>query len=219
MIKRKSFLKNLLVFAICEAIVLVLNLPFGIDALIQSLTFGAFYSVLVMLVGDALYKLLEAREELTWEYWVAAGLTVLADGFFLTASMTTEVGPMWTWLGITLAAAATCAVMWKFGYQRSTRTPEEVLNDWWEILQKKLKTGFTQAEVQELLKEHLRYRLVGDTLDGALDLSTPLAEVEGYLYSYDELNAEYKKHGTDSLLTILTDTEDYLKKLSLTVED
>jgi len=140
------------------------------------------------MLEDLWYKMLNKRDLLTWEYFVGLVIVLLSIITFLWASESVTNGEMFVRLGLT-AFLCTLGYFWfSIYWKRSISDIEKAEKETWERAKKKIKKA-DKDKAEKILNHSLRYRLVGDTLDGGIDLERPLSIIDDQIMTYEELCA------------------------------
>lgn len=214
-----SFKKNL--FTVILAIVLVLLGCWlvGIErsAIIDGMTLVIATMVMTLLIEDFWRKALTAKELLTWQYFIGALIISGSVMAWLWSSESTTTQEMAVRLTATFLSGGLGGIWMAIPYRRSVE-PEEEREEArvdkfqareekkWLKWSEKIKKA-TPEDALTYLGSHLRFGLAGNTIDGTLDFTRPLAVVDEKVLTYDEM----VKAGVSASQT--NQVKDYLKAL------
>lgn len=199
----KTFIKNALVVIISLALTVVLASLAGVAAyeLLWGLTLMLAYGVIVLVLEDLGRKVFTAKEDLTWQYFVGVLLILISVALYLWMAGS-EV-----WLdlfcrGAVFAGACVITGLWfHFCYRGSLMSPQEkeerVLARAKSAIERVKDKEGAHEEAASILYNNLRYRLVGDSLDGDIDIEAPLAVYNDTPMTYVELMAAAEKSDAD----------------------
>lgn len=201
--KKYSFFKNVVVVIISLALTVVMASFAGVSAyeLLWGLTLMLAYGVVLLVLEDVARKFFTAKEDLTWQYFV--GLLLI----FITVALYLWMASSEVWLDFFYSAAVfafactICGLWMHFCYSGSLLSPEEkekrvLARTKAAVGRIKDKEG-AHEEAASILYNNLRYRLVGDSLDGDIDLEAPLAVYDDTPMTYVELMAAAEKSDAD----------------------
>ena len=188
----KTFIKNALVVIISLALTVVLASLAGVAAyeLLWGLTLMLAYGVIVLVLEDLGRKVFTAKEDLTWQYFVGVLLILISVWLDLFCR------------GAVFAGACVITGLWfHFCYRGSLMSPQEkeerVLARAKSAIERVKDKEGAHEEAASILYNNLRYRLVGDSLDGDIDLEAPLAVYDDTPMTYVELMAAAEKSDAD----------------------
>lgn len=213
-----TFKKNL--FTIIVAIVLVLlgtwlvNIPR--DVIVNGMTLVIATMIMTLMLEDFWRKMMHDSALVTWQYVLGmlfVGGSVLG---WLWASESITTKEMVIRLGVTFLGAAASGFIFYGPYkvsvgegpdseQRQDAAQRKLSKQWARWKNKIAKSNPVDAHT--LLRDRLRWFIVGDTIDGDLDYNRPFGLVDGVPCTYNELRSV----GYDE--TKLDEIDRYLKTL------
>jgi hypothetical protein len=208
-----TFKKNL--FTLLAAVFLAVTgawlVGIGTAEIVSGLTLVIPTVVMALLIEDLFRKLLGAREKLTWQYFLGEVFVIASVLMFLYASKSITVKEMAIRLIATFLLGV-CGILWfNVLYKRSIESDEERLQETWAKYRAKVRAAGA-TEGYKVLACTLRYHLVGDTLDGALDFDKPLAEYGEQLMTLEELIGA-TDDGSGIQQIAVDEATNYIKKL------
>lgn len=184
-----SFKKNLLVLltamliALAGAYLVRLNR----STIVDGITFAIPIVAMSLILEDFYRKLFTDKMKITWEYPVGALLVFAAILSFFWAAESVTNKDMLVRLG-TCTFLCIMGIIWLFiPYKNSILSFEESESRRWERNKKRISKASTAEEKTSILFQTLRYRLIGDSLDGDLDFERPLAVYSEQCMTYMEL--------------------------------
>lgn len=127
-VKKTSFVRNLLVLVSSLIIGAVFNLPFGWGAVLDFVSQMMVFTVITIMVGDVVYKLMFDRDAVIWQYWVGVSFILGADFCFLGASKSVTFKAMWLWLACMFVVAIAAGLWWAIVY-KTAMTPLPVKDE------------------------------------------------------------------------------------------
>lgn len=211
----KTFLKNLFVLlsAVFLAVIGALLMHIKAAVIIDGMTLVVPTIIAALAIEDFYRKLLENRELLTWQYFFGDLLVAGAVLCWFWASTSISVKQMIIRLVATFLSSVLGYFWFKFGYYPSTQTTKDKEQQRWEKYRKKIIEEGGRDDRFRLVSSVLRFRLVGDTLAGALDFDRPIGIYQEQALTYEELLAA-EEDETGSLPVIQAAAHEYLAKLA-----
>ena len=173
-----TFRKNFLALCCATLMLIIGSYLVGVarDVFVAGMTMWLAGSSATLVFEDFFRKLEKENEKITWQYVFGCFLVFLAIGAFLWASESVILRENIIRLGI----AVFFGVMDK----------EQSYSESWYKIAKKIEKAKTYEEKFDLVAKHLRYRLVGDSLSGVLDLDRPLAYFNESYMTINEVAGE-----------------------------
>lgn len=213
-----TFKKNLFVLlsSVFLAVIGALLVGIEFDVLISGLTLVIPTVVMALLIEDLWRKLLGAREKLTWQYFIGEAFIIGSVLTFFWASKSDSVKSCLLRLLSVFLFGVLGGIWTKFIYRPSTQTYEERAQESWAKFRRKAKKS-TKEEGTKLLNNSLRFRLVGDNLDGDLDFERPLGIFNEQCMTYEELCGS-DDDGTGNLGTVQRAAYEYIQALVSSLE-
>jgi len=191
-----TFKKNISVVVGVIVLVLIgfylIGLPWSL--MLGGITFLIPATALTLLLEDFWRKWYEARDKLTWQYSVGAGIIVLSIISFLWAAESETTIEMVVRLGLTIFLGVVGGYWFHSKYKESISDFETQEREKWEKAKKRVARAKTKEAAAASLNKTLRFRLVGNSVDGDLDFSRPLALYKDYPMTYEELMAINDDH-------------------------
>lgn len=208
-----TFKKNLftLVTAVFLAVMGAWLVGIGVAEIISGLTLVIPTIVMALLIEDLFRKLLGAREKLTWQYFLGDLFVIGSILVWFYASKSVTVKEMVVRLISVFLLGLLGGVWFKFIYRDSIAEDGEKEQARWAKYRAKV-TAAGATEGYKVLACTLRYRVVGDSLNGALDLDRPLALYSEQLMTLEELIGA-ADDGSGNHQIVLDDATNYIKKL------
>lgn len=204
---KRTLYETLEVFGITLFFYAVINYITGAEwyEIINVISESIVLIAATLIVDDICFKWHNYRKLLLWQYWVGVAIELVAIGAFLFARNSS------TWpeliIGLSICILSIVGVLiWDFQVYNIVVFPPALENKLWKKERKSFR-GYTDEKLMEVLSEKLRFKLVGDNLQGDIDFDNPFVDT---LFSYDEM----KKTETDTVL--LNEVESYLKLLVTT---
>lgn len=204
---KRTLYETLEVFGITLFFYAVINYITGAEwyEIINVISESIVLIAATLIVDDICFKWHNYRKLLLWQYWVGVAIELVAIGAFLFARNSN------TWpeliIGLSICILSIVGVLiWDFQVYNIVVFPPALENKLWKKERKSFR-GYTDEKLMEVLSEKLRFKLVGDNLQGDIDFDNPFVDT---LFSYDEM----KKTETDTVL--LNEVESYLKLLVTT---
>lgn len=185
-----AFRKNLLVLITSVIVVAIVALLVKMPLLtvVDGLTLVIPTVIFAIALEDLWRKMLKAREALTWQYFVIDLLVGLDIVAFFWASQAVSFFSLLIRLGTTVGLAVLASVWARYAYKPSVQSVEEREAEKWVKYRKKV-LRLSATDAKRILNHILRYRLIGDSLEGELDLDRPLAVYNDELMTHDEILA------------------------------
>jgi len=187
--KSKTFLKNLFVMASAFVIIIsalyLFRTPWAVAVI--AITYGIAFCALVVLLEDAWRKITDEGEKLSWQYFVGVVMVIGSIVAFLWASESKENLDMILRLSLAVFLGGLGGFWFHGPYARSLCDGEELEQQKWKRVQKKLDKAKTADTARAIIYKSLRYRLVGDNCNNSLNSGSPLAEYQDKFLTYNEL--------------------------------
>lgn len=183
---KKNLLSVLTALALVSLAAWLVRLP--IVTSLDLLTLVLPTTVLALAIEDMWRKALCqcSRQSLTWQYYVMIALIPICIIAWFWAYKAVTVASMLIRLGVTLGLVALDLAWHKGIYKKSILTAAQKAQHAWAKYRRKLAT-WDKEHVSSFLSEWLRYRLIGNSLDGDLDISIPLCSIDGRAMTLKEL--------------------------------
>lgn len=210
-----TFRKNLFVLLSSVFLATVGALLVGVESqnLLEGLTLVIPTVAMALLIEDLWRKLLTDREKLTWQYFLGE-LFVIGSGLtWFWASMSTNMKEMVYRLIAVFLLGILGGVWFKLVYHNSVQTFEEKEQEKWAKLRPKIKAS-SKEEGVKILAYNLRYHLVGDCLDGILEIEKPLAFYNEQFMTFEEIYGA-TDDGTGNLQAAQSAATEYLQILTM----
>jgi hypothetical protein len=210
-----SFKKNLLSLVTVILLVFICAFLAKLDTydLVVGLTFGVAFGITFLSVEDLWRKVFSDKKLITWQYSLGVVIVLTSVFAFFMASQGTTFLEVAMWLGAVFSIAVLGSVWFNTKYKKSITNPEELYQNHWHKISKKAKK-FSQEEAKKLLYNTLRYHIIGDTLDGDMDITRPLVEKNGKHLTYAELSA---MELSSSDITLQIAIQSYIEKLTMSL--
>jgi|GEM_PF-4743351 len=210
-----TFRKNLFVLLSSVFLATVGALLIGVETqkLLEGLTLVIPTVAMALLIEDLWRKLLTDRQKLTWQYFLGEMFVISSGLTWFWASKSTNVKEMIYRLIAVFLLGILGSIWFKLIYHNSVQTFEEKEQEKWAKLRPKVKAS-CQTEAQKILAYNLRYHLVGDTLDGDLEIEQPLAVYNDQFMTFEEVYGAIDD-GTGNLQVAQSAATEYLQILTM----
>lgn len=214
-----TFRKNLfvLITSVFLAVVGATLMGIGMPKIIEGLTLVIPTVTMALLIEDVWRKMLGQRETLTWQYFFGELLVIAATLTWFWASASATIKDMFIGL-VTVFLFGVLGMFWfNLAYKPSVQTIEEKEQEQWAKLRPKVKAS-SQDEGVKILAYNLRYHLVGDTLDGILEIEKPLAFYDNEFMTFEEIYGA-TDDGTGNLQAAQKAATEYLQILTMNLPE
>ena len=187
-----TFRKNFLALCCATLMLIIGSYLVGVarDVFVAGMTMWLAGSSATLVFEDFFRKLEKENEKITWQYVFGCFLVFLAIGAFLWASESVILRENIIRLGIAVFFGVMGGVWFHTYYAKSIMDKEQSYSESWYKIAKKIEKAKTYEEKFDLVAKHLRYRLVGDSLSGVLDLDRPLAYFNESYMTINEVAGE-----------------------------
>lgn len=218
----KSFKKNFLTVGLAIALVLAGSWLVGVPQhkLVDGMTLVIATMVMTLILEDFWRKALTDKERLTWQYFVGMAIMSLAVLAWLWASESYTNKEMIVRLIATFLSSSVGAWWMAVPYRRSISTGQDEAErkaikyqkqeaKRWARWAKKAKAA-SYEEALDILRDHLRFHILGNTLEGDLDFTSPLMIVSEEVLTYreamdQELELDIVRYADEYIMTLLQD--------------
>lgn len=147
--------------------------------IVDALTFALPLIVMSLILSDMSFKITQARELLTWQYFVGFAFVSGAIYSWFWASTSMELWDMIFRLVITFLVSFAGGAWMRFGYRPSVQDKKELMQEKWNKFTKKVLAS-DDSVGNVILGCNLRYHFVGDDLvKGIIDFNRPIANYPG----------------------------------------
>ena len=210
-----TFRKNLFVLLSSVFLATVGALLVGVESqkLLEGLTLVIPTVAMALLIEDLWRKLLTDREKLTWQYFLGEMFVIGSGLTWFWASKSTNVKEMIYRLIAVFLLGILGGIWFKLVYHNSVQTFEEQEQEKWAKLRPKVKAS-SQDEAVKILACNLRYHLVGDNLDGILEIEKPLAFYNDQFMTFEEIYGA-TDDGTGNLQAAQKAATEYLQIITI----
>jgi len=184
-----TFKKNAIVVAVIVAFLMIVaylaHTPREIMVYAGCFLIGA--GVLFLAGEDVMRKYFTEREKITWQYGIGLVFIVVSVAVYVWALESVENIEFFLRLGLAVFLSGVGSWWFYNKYQGSLQNSDERTQSKFGRVRAKVFKAKTKEAATKTLNSHLRYRLVGDSLDGDLNLHAPLARYNDTDLNYDQL--------------------------------
>lgn len=220
-----TFKKNLLVVIIATIFISVAMYLSGTarDVAVNGLFIWVAGSIATLAIEDLFRKGASESDKITLPYIFGIALVAAGVIAFLGTLGTSTMMEFCAYLGVAVFFGILGSIVFYVPYKASVLDAEGRYERIWAKAKKSVNRKKTPEAKVEVLAKVLRYRLVGDSLDGDLDLDRPLAFYEGAYLTLNEItdklpiiDGEVDEDSAE--FDIMSKAEAYLKNLTQEVE-